>query len=444
VRSFIDISDIKRLLAEQQVNIDLAKQVLRLVNAGTPRHIDLADGCGLFVESFSVSCKAAGGDHCFVRALPEAGEPKTATVLSVKDQSGHEVNCVLRSIVTDLFHHVVLSENHGSGLSETTQRLNELLCRTEFFPADDYVTGAVVRIDHASLVMQYACCGHPPILIVRGSEVMALPADGAPGHNLPLAFLPEIAFSSGQFNLRIGDKVLLYTDGLTAMTLRSRGCPMPTDELVKTLQGVVDENPRMSVTAMISNLLGQLGRLGGEAFAPFDRSNAADDITLLGLEIEPRPAYQEVTLFPRSVEDLSERIVHLSDQIGAQWAEEGFQDPDQRVRLFLEEAIRNAWKHAHQKSPTKPIRVRWWKQNDFMCEVMDEGNGFNPESVPDPRTPRRRQEESGRGVFLIKRATDEVRWLDGGRRVVGAFAPGLHPSQNRTPNTLYAQLKWWK
>ncbi len=426
VRSFIDISDIKRLLAEQEVNIDLATQVLRLVNSEAPRHIDLAGGNSLFVEGFSVSCRAAGGDHFFVQSLPAAGG---STLISIKDQSGHEVNCVLRSIVTDLLHHIVLIENPSAGLSETTERLNELICRTGFFPADEYVTAAMARIDPASMTLQYISCGHPPILLIRGTRVVRLPDDAGPGRAFPLAFLPEQGFTCAEIPLQAGDRLLFHTDGFTAMPLRCRGRTVGEAELVHMTETIIGDNAAMPVTELMSRLLHVMNGVSGEEVIPFDRNTTADDVTLVGIEIEPAPAFQETLLYPQSDGNISDLTAELSTRICRQWGADRFPSQDMRVRLLLEESVLNAWRHAHRESGSKPIRVRWWKQNDYMIEITDQGEGFDPDAVPDPRTPGRRQRMAGRGIFLVKTAADEVRWLDGGRRLVAAFGPRLHPLQ---------------
>ena len=54
----------------------------------------------------------------------------------------------------------------------------------------------------------------------------------------------------------------------------------------------------------------------------------------------------------------------------------------------------------------------------FMIGVDDEGNGFDPDSVPDPTTDSNILRESGRGVFLMRSYADECRFENGGRRVV--------------------------
>ena len=48
---------------------------------------------------------------------------------------------------------------------------------------------------------------------------------------------------------------------------------------------------------------------------------------------------------------------------------------------------------------------------------MDEGNGFNPDSVPDPTTPENLSKNCGRGLFIVKHYVDTVEFNDKGNRV---------------------------
>ena len=67
------IRSLTALLKQPEVNIDMAKQVMALIDPTPPRHPPLPDSLDLFVTCFYFSFPAAGGDHFFVRTLG-AGE----------------------------------------------------------------------------------------------------------------------------------------------------------------------------------------------------------------------------------------------------------------------------------------------------------------------------------------------------------------------------------
>ena len=73
------------------------------------------------------------------------------------------------------------------------------------------------------------------------------------------------------------------------------------------------------------------------------------------------------------------------------------------VRLALEEAVNNAYKHGNCRDPEKTIRVKWAvDRHAVVICVADEGGGFDPAKVPDPRTDENREKPSGRGLMLMK------------------------------------------
>jgi serine/threonine-protein kinase RsbW len=50
-------------------------------------------------------------------------------------------------------------------------------------------------------------------------------------------------------------------------------------------------------------------------------------------------------------------------------------------------------------------------ENAVEIEVSDQGEGFDPTSVPDPTDPANILKTSGRGIFLIRNFMDEVEWF---------------------------------
>lgn len=58
-----------------------------------------------------------------------------------------------------------------------------------------------------------------------------------------------------------------------------------------------------------------------------------------------------------------------------------------------------------------------FKEAEASFVIRDEGKGFDPASVPDPRDPQNLARLSGRGLMLIRTFMDEVRYNDRGNEV---------------------------
>jgi serine/threonine-protein kinase RsbW len=88
------------------------------------------------------------------------------------------------------------------------------------------------------------------------------------------------------------------------------------------------------------------------------------------------------------------------------------------VRLALWEALVNAIDHGNGGDPAKRVRVSYLvMQGVVLAEVEDEGPGFDPAQVPDPRDPENLERFGGRGLLLMRHCMDSVTHNDLGNRV---------------------------
>lgn len=92
------------------------------------------------------------------------------------------------------------------------------------------------------------------------------------------------------------------------------------------------------------------------------------------------------------------------------------------IRLAVEEAINNGFRHGNKNDPGKHVHFLWSASSQrVQIEVEDEGEGFDPESVPDPTAEENLEIPSGRGLMLMRAYMSEVEYLDPGNRVRMAF-----------------------
>ncbi len=438
VQSMQDISDIKALLRQQEINIDLAKNILGVINAAPPRYTDIGDGLSLFVDAAFLPCHAAGGDHFFVRRLA-AGNPNGhgKTVVSLKDQSGHEVGCVLRSILTDLIHNGVLNNKNGSGIEEVTACLNDEICHSGLFQEEDFCTSINAELDHKTLNFRYVSCGHPPFFLIRGNEIVELPRPHGAGTNLPMAVMAGRAFSAGECRLQPGDRLIFYTDGLVEMPFRKRRKIITIQELRKIIGEIVQRDPQAPVSEIMSAMLGMISGLSGEeVFLPDSlngaKNSSGDDITLLGLEVEDRRNYRQQVWRPQDQDDVCRFIGQVYARLKPEWLQRGYGAPELRLRTACEETILNAWRHGNRQAADKAVTVRWRFGNDFHLEVLDEGRGFDYDNVPDPTAEENITKFSGRGIFLVNRLAESVGWKQEGSHIVMSYKKNAQPTGVQT------------
>jgi serine/threonine-protein kinase RsbW len=88
------------------------------------------------------------------------------------------------------------------------------------------------------------------------------------------------------------------------------------------------------------------------------------------------------------------------------------------VHLAVEEAFLNAVKHGNKMDPDKKVQIDFLVDCDKVeVSVTDQGEGFKPEGVPDPRVGRNLYKPEGRGLLLINSYMDVVRFNDRGNSV---------------------------
>ncbi|MFA6637013.1 MAG: ATP-binding protein [Candidatus Omnitrophota bacterium] len=89
------------------------------------------------------------------------------------------------------------------------------------------------------------------------------------------------------------------------------------------------------------------------------------------------------------------------------------------IRVAVEESLRNAMIHGNKMDPEKKVTVEAdiTEKNIRVC-VEDEGEGFDPGSLPDPTDEENILKTSGRGVYMIRHLMDEVKYENGGKRII--------------------------
>jgi len=115
------------------------------------------------------------------------------------------------------------------------------------------------------------------------------------------------------------------------------------------------------------------------------------------------------------------RVLRIAAHCGC--ADDGQAD----LEIALREALANAMIHGNAYHDSKSIFLRCYGApgHGMLIMVRDEGPGFQPESVPDPRGQDRMFLHHGRGLFLMRQLMDYAEHRKNGREVV------LYKSINR-------------
>ena len=101
------------------------------------------------------------------------------------------------------------------------------------------------------------------------------------------------------------------------------------------------------------------------------------------------------------------------------------------IRLALEEALTNAFKHGNNDRPDSTVNLVYRIGPESVeLEIEDEGDGFDLHAVPDPTVEENVEIPAGRGIVLMRAFMTDVQFIPPGNRVRMVFrAPDGHRAQ---------------
>ena len=116
-----------------------------------------------------------------------------------------------------------------------------------------------------------------------------------------------------------------------------------------------------------------------------------------------------VSVVESFIDNLKEKI-RLSDNVYG------------NILISVTEAVNNAIVHGNKEDKEKKVEL-FLKQTkkSISFVIKDEGSGFDESKIPDPTSPKNLDNIKGRGVFLIKNLTDNVKFRKKGSEVELVF-----------------------
>lgn len=119
------------------------------------------------------------------------------------------------------------------------------------------------------------------------------------------------------------------------------------------------------------------------------------------------------------IESTPSTIVGVCERILSELKANHFSQEDIfAVHLALQESFLNALKHGNKMDAGKEIKIDYLLGSDRIeISMMDEGNGFDPDSVPDPRLGKNLYKTEGRGLLLMRLYMDVVKFNELGNCV---------------------------
>ena len=187
----------KRRDAKQQREFEEARLIQRgLLPTAMPK------GAGVQLASSWQPANGVGGDCFDVLTFPGGG-----VGITIADVAGKGVPAAL--LMSNLQAAVRAFAQEGASPGSVCTSVNRLLCRN--MASGRFVTFCYARIDPAARSLTYANAGHNPPLLVHANGVIEKLSPGG----TVLGVFAESTYEQGEFTFAPGDRLILYTDGIT-------------------------------------------------------------------------------------------------------------------------------------------------------------------------------------------------------------------------------------
>jgi serine phosphatase RsbU (regulator of sigma subunit) len=160
------------------------------------------------------------------------------------------------------------ARRNGDGLVEMARAADEALVAQ--FPDLRFVTGVLAELDMDAGRLRYLNAGHPAPLLIRGGRVVDTLTGG---RRMPIG-VADPGAEPEETSLEVGDRLLLYTDGVTEARSRGGDDRFGVDRLVELTERCMAERlPAPETMRRLAHTV--LAHQGGRP---------ADDATFLLLE----------------------------------------------------------------------------------------------------------------------------------------------------------------
>ena len=380
------VTTLKRYIAEAEARIDkeleYAKQIqLSALPASFPENEDFE------ICAQMIAAKEVGGDFYDFYKLND-----TTVAFLVADVSGKGIPAAMfmmtaKTIIKDL-------AESGLSVNEIFTKANEKLCENN--ESGMFVTAWMGILDLKTGNLKFANAGHNPPILKRANGNFELLKVRA---GFVLAGMEGIRYRAGELTLGKGDRIFLYTDGVTEATNVEN--KLYGEE---RLLAFMNQNSMAEANEFLPALKANIDEFVGEA-------PQFDDITMLMFDYKPKQGgvYMTNKMFKAKTESLSEVLGFVDLMLEKYECPMKFQTA---VCVAIEEMFVNVAHYAYKDGEGDvEFGIGFDKaKRTVIFQMTDEGTPFDPLKKPDPDITLSAEERDigGLGIFITKKTMDTV------------------------------------
>jgi sigma-B regulation protein RsbU (phosphoserine phosphatase) len=282
----------------------------------------------------------------------------------------------------------------GMDVNDIFTKANDKLCENN--EADMFVTAWMGILDLQTGNLKYANAGHNPPLLKRADGTFEYLRSRA---GFVLAGIEGFQYRVNELQLNAGDRIFLYTDGVTEAT-NTDSALYGEDRLLNFM----NQNAAVPATELLPALKADIDAFVGEA-------PQFDDITMLMFDYRPQEGGARMTskTFPARVDALPEVLGFVEEILESH---ECSMKNQTAICVAIEEVFVNVANYAYgEGSGDATLEIGFDEANrNVTFRLIDQGVPFDPLQKPDPDITLsvEKRQVGGLGIFIVKKTMDTV------------------------------------
>ena len=379
------VTTLKRYIAEAAARIDKELEYAKQIQlSALPTNFPTSEEYNVYAQM--IAAKEVGGDFYDFYKL----NADTVAFL-VADVSGKGIPAAMfmmtaKTIIKDL-------AESGMAVNDIFTKANAKLCENN--ESGMFVTAWMGILDIPSGKLQFANAGHNPPLLKKANGNFEYLKTRA---GFVLAGLDGVKYRAGEIMLSKGDRLFLYTDGVTEATDVENKL-YGEDRLLEFM----NKNLSLGATKLLPKLKKSIDKFVGEA-------PQFDDITMLIFDYKFKKGEQmESKIFPAKTDSLSDVLAFIEQKLETFNCSMKLQTA---ICVAIEEVFVNVAHYAYKDGDgIVEFNITFDEESRKVTfQMIDSGIPFDPLKKEDPDISLSAEERNigGLGIFITKKTMDNL------------------------------------
>jgi len=380
------VATLKRYIAEAAARIDKELEYAKQIQlSALPTNFPNGEDYNIFAQM--IAAKEVGGDFYDFYKLND-----NTVAFLVADVSGKGIPAAMfmmtaKTIIKDL-------AESGMSVNDIFTKANQKLCENN--ESGMFVTAWMGILDIPTGKLTFANAGHNPPLLKRADGSFEYLKTRA---GFVLAGMEGVRYRVNEITLNAGDRIFLYTDGVTEATNEN-------NELYgeDRLLSFINKSLELDQTKLLPKLKKDIDKFVGKA-------PQFDDITMLMFDykLKKGETYVESRTFPAKTESLTD-VLAFTEQILEKY--QCSMKIQTAICVAIEEVFVNVAHYAYgEKDGDVKFDITFDKDTRTATfRMADKGVPFDPLKKPEPDITLSAEEREigGLGIFITKKTMDLV------------------------------------